>query len=620
VEQRAERTRKHLHRGYHNHHGHGSYADTVRAIQEKVDAAAAAAQAKADAEAQLGNPFAPAGAAAGMAVQGPPPATIYVELLLTSDNLRYKAYGDQTEHDSASLANMMAEIYASTVFNTNVVIVLVAQVAFIVNDPWTVARGACSECASDEVSVDELLAKWNSWRSNSAVAPAHDDGHLLSGHNFQSTVLGYAGVGVQCNNAHAGGINEARKLRTTEYTATVVTHEMGHNFGMSHDSQGNTCPSSGYVMNAIVGAIPPKVFSTCSVAYFNSYVDDSLLCLQNKPTKQWGEDPVCGNGFVEEGELCDCGSHDCTGIDDCCDGATCQLAAGAQCSNIDPCCNQCNIVGASASHVCRAATSSCDIAEMCDGVSSSCPTDLYVGSGHTCTSLVGGTSVTGACYAGSCVSHAQSCRSAGATFAGAPYSACSSQSRLNDGNFCATMFCSSASSSSGSCTYFSTSGTPRIMDSGISCGDGMQCFNGACVSSNSLSTAYAWEPSPYSSCDSCGSEQTRTAACVATADSTSVEEGQERLCPPNSAKPELVRPCQNETLRCVYAEDIGSDVRIFTVRIPALIFAFVCLGFVFVFAAAISLCYRAVSKPSEGGIKNMYDRKLAAERKGAKPV
>ena len=32
------------------------------------------------------------------------------------------------------------------------------------------------------------------------------------------------------------------------------------------------------------------------------------------------------------GEGCDCGSSDCSATDPCCDGSSCQLAAGASCS------------------------------------------------------------------------------------------------------------------------------------------------------------------------------------------------------------------------------------------------------------------------------------------------
>ena len=42
---------------------------------------------------------------------------------------------------------------------------------------------------------------------------------------------------------------------------------------------------------------------------------------------------VCGNGLLEPGEQCDCGTHDCALlVDPCCDGDTCTLRDGATCS------------------------------------------------------------------------------------------------------------------------------------------------------------------------------------------------------------------------------------------------------------------------------------------------
>ena len=46
-------------------------------------------------------------------------------------------------------------------------------------------------------------------------------------------------------------------------------------------------------------------------------------------------EPVeCGNGVVEEGEECDCGSNDtakCDMVDPCCNPGNCTLKEGAAC-------------------------------------------------------------------------------------------------------------------------------------------------------------------------------------------------------------------------------------------------------------------------------------------------
>ena len=70
---------------------------------------------------------------------------------------------------------------------------------------------------------------------------------------------------------------------------------MGHNFGMSHDSSGNSCPQSGMIMNAVMGSVSPTIFSSCSINYINSFFTNVYSvngeCLENLPKTVWG-DPV----------------------------------------------------------------------------------------------------------------------------------------------------------------------------------------------------------------------------------------------------------------------------------------------------------------------------------------
>uniref|UniRef100_A0A8C6APY7 ADAM metallopeptidase domain 33 n=1 Tax=Monodon monoceros TaxID=40151 RepID=A0A8C6APY7_MONMO len=88
----------------------------------------------------------------------------------------------------------------------------------------------------------------------------------------------------------------------------------------------------------------------------------------------------CGNGFVEEGEECDCGAgQECP--DSCCHAHNCSLRAGAQCTHGD-CCAHCLLKPAGAP--CRQSAGDCDLPEFCTGASPYCPPDIYRLDGSPC--------------------------------------------------------------------------------------------------------------------------------------------------------------------------------------------------------------------------------------------
>eukprot|EP00930_Biecheleria_cincta_P046300 TRINITY_DN3192_c0_g1_i6.p1 TRINITY_DN3192_c0_g1~~TRINITY_DN3192_c0_g1_i6.p1 ORF type:complete len:1041 (+),score=103.50 TRINITY_DN3192_c0_g1_i6:366-3125(+) len=107
------------------------------------------------------------------------------------------------------------------------------------------------------------------------------------------------------------------------------------------------------------------------------------------------EVPHCGNGGIDFGEQCDCGS----GNDPCCECSTCQLKVTSQCSSLEPCCDPATCGFKPPGSVCRAEATECDLPEVCSGTSGTCPFDIGKGWGESCTSH----GVASTCYGKSCL-------------------------------------------------------------------------------------------------------------------------------------------------------------------------------------------------------------------------
>lgn len=395
---------------------------------------------------------------------------IVVEMLTLNDAARARALGgpSATELATLSIANHMTNVTAGAMLEPQLVLGLVGQLTFA-SDPYEVTL------STGEVSASDLLAQSASWAA-AAPLPEHDVRQLLTGLELQTNTVGLAYVATMCNPGFSAGIVQA--TFSAPAVAAIAIHELGHTLGMRHDESLGCGPS--FLMAASVCtncSQQPTSFSSCSQASLSQFLSGNVPCLADPLTPSTGV-ATCGNAVVEQGEQCDCGATNCGARDPCCDGATCQLKAGAKCSATQSCCNSSSCSPSSAGSSCRAAVSSCDIAETCDGSSALCPADVYLPPGQACSDASGGL-----CYRKECRSRAAQCASAEATYPQLepPLTPCESTS-------CGTMRCRSGN------TCYSLTG--RNFASGTPCGAGRQCNGTECVPSNQLDPPQAVQAAP----------------------------------------------------------------------------------------------------------------------------
>ncbi|XP_076154004.1 zinc metalloproteinase-disintegrin-like protein H4 subunit A isoform X1 [Alosa pseudoharengus] len=317
----------------------------------------------------------------------------YVELYMVVDNMEFLKY-KTFENVRARIQDVVnhIDLYYQAV---NIRVLLVGLEVWTQQDKFMVH--------GDE---GRTLDRFIEWRLNDLVPRArHDNAMFVTGIDFFSDTVGFATRNAMCTDKSCG-VNQDYHENALALAATIA-HEMGHNLGMTHDDPDCSCGPTERkcLMVATVEKHPwtfPKLFSDCSLKQLSEFLQSpSVSCLLDapRPDSLYGG-AACGNGVLDTGEECDCGSaKDCQ--NPCCDASTCRLTAGSECADGE-CCEQCQIKQPGS--VCRAAAHDCDLAEYCTGSSGACPEDSFKMNGVECNYG------RGYCYNGMCPSAEGQCK------------------------------------------------------------------------------------------------------------------------------------------------------------------------------------------------------------------
>ncbi|XP_019896790.1 disintegrin and metalloproteinase domain-containing protein 22 isoform X3 [Esox lucius] len=318
--------------------------------------------------------------------------TKYIELMVINDHLMYKKHRlsvGQTNNYAKSVVNMADMIFKEQL---NTRIVLVAMETWAADNRFNI---------NDDPMV--TLREFMKYRRD-FIKEKCDSVHLFSGNRFHSSWGGASYMGGVCSLTKGGGVNEYGK---TDEMAITLAQSLGQNIGIFSDKKrilNGECKCedrwSGCIMDD-VGFYLPKKFSDCNVEEYQNFLNSGGgACLFNKPLKLL-EPPECGNGFVEPGEECDCGSPaECEREGEkCCQ--KCTLTQGSKCGN-GLCCNNCQMEFMGV--VCREAVNDCDIPENCTGNSSQCPPNMHKMDGYSCEKE------QGRCFNGRCKTKDRQCK------------------------------------------------------------------------------------------------------------------------------------------------------------------------------------------------------------------
>ncbi|KAM8794565.1 disintegrin and metalloproteinase domain-containing protein 18-like [Eudromia elegans] len=342
----------------------------------------------------------------------------YVEMYVVTDKALYDYLGSDRTVVTQRLIQVFG--FVNSMFGPLNVTVVLSSLEFWSGEDKVPTAG----------EAHDVLQQFLQWKQAHLVLRPHDVAYLFV-YKEQPLYVGATVPGQACRREDAGGVAVFQKGASLELFSIVLAQLLGLSLGMSYDRSGRCrCPGAVCVMSnealcagneynltpiiiiifIIIVDVPRrsggvKSFSSCSAAALESFLLQRRGdCLSNRPRLSgpaFRKAAVCGNGVVERGEQCDCGSVEECLADECC-GTDCHFKPGVKCAT-GLCCDACQFKPRNSK--CRpAADAQCDLPEFCNGSSAACPADLYVQDGSGCERG------TGYCYGGRCRSADLQCQ------------------------------------------------------------------------------------------------------------------------------------------------------------------------------------------------------------------
>jgi len=185
-----------------------------------------------------------------------------LDIAVIGDYEFFTTHPVNTEAELLARMNVVDGIYSDQVG----VSIHVSQVKIFTtpSEPFTTDTGA------------DLLEQFGRYRANTPTLRAAGLAHLITGRDIAGNMAGIAYVGTVCDASHGVGISEGRYDLTMN--ALIAAHEIGHNFGASHDGEpGSPCQSTPttFLMAAQING--SNTFSECSLARMLPSVSASCI-------------------------------------------------------------------------------------------------------------------------------------------------------------------------------------------------------------------------------------------------------------------------------------------------------------------------------------------------------
>ncbi|XP_051489903.1 disintegrin and metalloproteinase domain-containing protein 9-like [Apus apus] len=320
--------------------------------------------------------------------------TRYLELLVVVDKAGFDAFGKSITNVTLEVIEII-NLVDGLFYSFHLRVLITALEVWVEKNPISVTE-----------NITEVLNNFNLWRKQKSSAYAtHDVGCLFASTGFGDgrrarPIWGKANFASACDQERASAVVSFAK-RPYMDTALRVARVLGHVLGVRQNDRYCRCGNTSKCIMSPDGTENYQ-FSNCSKKHYLDFIASGQgFCLNNPPEMvRTLELEFCGNGVLEDGEECDCGSEIQCKLDHCCDD-TCHKKAGAICTS-GGCCKNCKPLPEGA--ICRETAGPCDLPEYCNGTSDLCPADVTKQDGTPCAD-------DGYCYSGQCQSRTLQCKS-----------------------------------------------------------------------------------------------------------------------------------------------------------------------------------------------------------------
>lgn len=184
-----------------------------------------------------------------------------LDLAIASDDQMFSKYGNvaAVQAHNVTVINNVEGDYTGN-FNHDLNFVIVANVVYSANDPWSATLDAVT-----------LLGEFASWGNAGNFGVAFDEAELWTNRDFTGSTVGIAYLNGICNSNKYHCLQDFTSDQ--ELLRCMTSHEMGHNWSCGHDTGAGQCPPN-YIMCPFVST--STTWSSNSVTSVNNYMASKI--------------------------------------------------------------------------------------------------------------------------------------------------------------------------------------------------------------------------------------------------------------------------------------------------------------------------------------------------------